>query len=135
MGLLLFRHDVPAARSAACRRGLASDVAGAPGERTALLRNLAAAPAARFLLEARFGVRGLQRDSMSGFRRGRLDRCLQEYNSAPARGPDGAAQGSHRAVGARLSAFRASRPAGWIPPRDAAVVGLLAEGYRHRRDG
>ena len=48
---------------------------------------------------------------------------------------DGAAQGSDRAVGPRLSAFRASRPADRLPARDAALVGLLAEGYRYRRDG
>src|SRR5262249_25691298 len=45
VALVLFRPDVPSARSAACRRSLAGDVAGAAGERSAVRRYLAAAPA------------------------------------------------------------------------------------------
>ena len=48
---------------------------------------------------------------------------------------EGAPQGSHRAVGARLSALCTSRPPDRIPARDPALVGLLAEGHRYRRDG
>ena len=45
------------------------------------------------------------------------------------------AQGSHRAVGTRLSAFRVSRPPDRLPPGNFALVGSLAEGHRYRRDG
>ena len=96
---------------------------------------LAAPPAARRLLEARLGVRGLRRDPVSGLRGRRLDRWLHQRDPAPARAPDGAAQGPDRALGARLSAFRASRSADRLPAGGAAVVGSLAEGHRHRRDG
>ena len=48
---------------------------------------------------------------------------------------EGAPQGSHRAMGARLSALCLSRPADRIPPGNAALVGPLAEGHRYRRDG
>src|SRR5262245_38529882 len=135
MGLVLFRHGVPPARPDACWRWLAGDVVGAPGARTAVLRTVAAAPATGCVLEAWIGMRGLRGDPMPGVRRRRLDRCLQERNSAPARSTDGTAQGSHRAVGAWLSAFCASRPADRVPAGNAALVGLLAEGGRHRRDG
>src|SRR5919108_578030 len=56
-------------------------------------------------------------------------------NSTPARAADGPAQGAHRAVGTRLSALCTSRPADRLPARDAALVGLLAQGHRYRRDG
>ncbi len=55
---------------------LARDVAGAAGERPAVLRAVAGAPASRRLLEAWLGLRGLRRDPMPGLRRRRLDRCL-----------------------------------------------------------
>ena len=70
-----------------------------------------------------------------GLRRRWLDRWLQECNSAAARTTERTAQGSDRAVGTRLSAFRASRPADRLPAGDAALVGSLAEGHRYRRDG
>src|SRR5215468_287764 len=38
-------------------------------------------------------------------------------------------------MGTWLSAFCASRPADRLPAGDAAVVGLLAQGHRYRRDG
>src|SRR5215831_7822785 len=135
MGLVLFRLNVPAARPDARRRSLAGDVVGAPGERAAVLRTLAAAPTARCVLEAWIGLRGLRGDPMPRLRRRRLDRWLHECNSAPARAAERTAQGSHRAMGARLSAFCASRPADRLPAGDAAVVGLLAQGHRYRRDG
>ena len=47
--------------------------------------------------------------------------------------PRGAAPGPDRAVGARLSALRQARAADRLPAGDAAVVGPLAEGHRHRR--
>src|SRR5215510_5014775 len=80
-------------------------------------------------------MRGLCGDPMPGVRRRWLDRCLQECNSAPSPGTDGASQGSHRAVGTRLSAFCTSRPADRVPAGNAALVGLLAEGHRYWRDG
>src|SRR5262249_1295153 len=110
-------------------------VVGAPGERAAVLRTLAAAPATRCLLEAWIGVRGLPGDPMPCVCRRWLDRCLYQRNSTPARAIDGAAQGSHRTLGAWLSAFCASRPADRLPARDAAVVGLLAQRHRYWRDG
>ena len=107
--VVLLRRDVPSARSRPGRRTLAGDVAGTAGEPAALPGALAAAPAARRLLEARLGLRGLQRDPMSGLCRRRLDRWLYQYDPTPARAPDGAAQGPDRAVGAQLSAFRLPR--------------------------
>src|SRR5580704_19578732 len=38
-------------------------------------------------------------------------------------------------MGTRLSARCISRPPDRIPPRNPALVGLLAERYRYRRDG
>ena len=73
------------------------------------LETLAAPPAPRRLLEAWLGVRGLRRDPVPGLRGRRLDRRLHQRDPAPARAPDGAAQGSDRALGACLSAFRAAR--------------------------
>ncbi len=66
------------------RRALARDVAEAPGGRAAVPRALAETPAARRLLAARLGVRGFQRDQMSGLRRRRLDRRLHQRHPAPA---------------------------------------------------
>src|SRR5262249_59247529 len=74
-------------------------------------------------------------DPVAGLRRRRLERRLQERNSATARGADSSAQGPHRAVGTRVSALCASRPADRLPARDTALVGLLAEGHRYRRHG
>ena len=62
MGLVLFRRDVPSARSRARRRALAGDVAGAPGERAAVPRD-GCSTSARRLLEAWLGVRGLARSN------------------------------------------------------------------------
>ena len=76
MGLVLLRLDVPPARPGPRRRQLARDVAGAAGEHSAVLRAVAGAPAARRLLEAWIGLRGLRGDPMPGLRRRRLDRCL-----------------------------------------------------------
>ena len=135
VGFVPVRRDVPPARSRARRRPLARDVAGAPEQSAAVPRALAAAPMARRLLEARLGVRGLQRDPVSGLRGRRLDRWLHQCDPAPARAPDGAAQGPDRALGARLSAFRAPRSADRLSAGGAAVVGSLAEGHRHRHDG
>ena len=69
------------------------------------------------------------------YRGRRLDRRLHQRDPAPARAPDGAAQGPDRALGARLSACRAARSADRLPAGGAAVVGSLAEGHRHRRHG
>ena len=80
-------------------------------------------------------MRGLRCDSMSGLRSGRLDRRLYERNSPTARAAESAAQGSHRPLGACLSALCAPRPADRIPARDAALVGLLAQGHRYRCNG
>jgi hypothetical protein len=52
-----------------------------------------------------------------------------------ARAAERTSQGPHRAVGTRVSAFCASWPADRLPARDAALVGLLAQGHRYRRDG
>ena len=52
-----------------------------------------------------------------------------------ARAPGGAAQGPHRPLGTCLSAFRAPRSTDRLSAGGAAVVGSLAEGYRHRPDG
>src|SRR5262249_24523065 len=98
-------------------------------------RNLAAAPAARCVLEAWIGLRGLRGDPMPGICRWRLDRRLHQCDSAPSREPDGAAQGPHRAVGAQLSALFTSRPADRVPARNPALVGLLAERHRYRGNG
>ena len=38
-------------------------------------------------------------------------------------------------MGTRLSALCASRAPDWIPPRNPALVGLLAEGHRYGGDG
>src|ERR1051326_2833710 len=124
-----------ATRSNARRRRLAGDVVGAPGEHPAVLRALAAAPTTRCVLAAWIGVRGLRGDPMPRLRCRRLDRWLQECHSAPARRTDGAAQGPHRAVGARLSTFCTSRSADRLSAGDAALVGLLAQGHGYRRDG
>src|SRR5262249_54185617 len=107
----------------------------APAEHAAVPRALAAAPTTRRILEAWIGVRGLRGDPMPGLCRRRLDRWLQERHSTPARRIDGPSQGPHRAVGPRLSALCSARPADGVPAGDAAVVGLLAEGDRSRRDG
>ena len=95
-----------------------------------------AAPAARRLLAARLGVRGLRRDPVSRSMRSAAGPTATPTPSrACSNGSDGAAQGPDRAVGACLSAFRAARPADRLPAGDAALVGSLAEGHRHRRDG
>src|SRR5580700_4687174 len=135
MGLFLFQLDVPSARSGAGRRKLASDVVGALGEPTAVPGKLAAAPAARCVLEARIGMRGFRGDPMPGLCRGWLDRWLQECNSAPACGTKGPAQGSYRAMGTRLSALCPPGTPDWIPPGNPALVGSLAQGHRYGRDG
>src|ERR1700689_5447449 len=135
MGVFLFRLDVSTARSGAGRRQLASDVVGPLGKHTAIPGELAATPAARSLLEARIGMRRLRSDPMPGLRRRWLDRRLHERNPPPARISQSASQGPDRAVGTRLSALCFSRAADRIPPGNAALVGLLAQGHRYRRDG
>src|SRR5215471_6810302 len=55
-------------------------------------------------------MRGLPGDPVPCVRRWRLDRCLYQCNSPPARAIDGTAQGSHRTVGAWLSAFEEDDP-------------------------
>src|SRR5215469_11312555 len=94
-----------------------------------------ATPAARCLLAAWVGVRGLRCYPMPGLRRRRLDRWLHERNPPPPRATERASQGSHRALGTCLSALCASGSPDRLPARDAAMVGLLAQGHRHRRDG
>ena len=47
----------------------------------------------------------------------------------------GTSQGPYRAVGTCLPAFCPSRPPDWVPARNLALVGLLAEGRRQQRDG
>src|SRR6185437_14479320 len=129
VGLVLFRVTVPSARSNACRRRLASDVAGAVAEDTLLFRALAAAPTTRRLLEARVGMPGLRSDPMPSIRGRWLDRRLQECNSTAPRAAEGATQGSHRAVGTCLSAFCPSGPADRVSSGNAALVGPLVEGH------
>ncbi len=134
LGVVLLRGDVPSARSGAGRRAMARDVAGAVAERAAVPGTLAAPPAARRLLEARLGLRGLRGDRMPGLRGRRLDGRLHQRDPAPAGRIVGAAQGADRAVGTRLPALRDARPADRLSAGDAALVGSLAEGHRHRRD-
>ena len=55
---------------------LAGDVAGSPGEHTAVPGKLVSASAARCVLEARIGLRGLRGDPMPGLCRRWLDRWL-----------------------------------------------------------
>src|SRR5260370_23637500 len=81
---VLFPCDVPSARPHAGRRSLAGHVAGAPGDRAAVPGILDAPPAARRLLAAWVGVRGLRRDPVPRIRRRRLDRWLYQCHSAPA---------------------------------------------------
>src|SRR6202035_2108456 len=96
---------------------------GAPAEHTAVPGKLAAAPTTRCVLEARIGMRGLRSDPMPGLCRRWLDRWLQECNPAPSRATEAAPQGSHRAVGTRLSALCTSRPPDRIPSRNPELVG------------
>ena len=112
-----------------------SDVVEALAERTAVPRQLAAAPATRCVLEARIGMRGLRSDPMPGLCCRWLDRRIQECNPASAYGTKGTSQGSHRAMGTWVPAFCASWAPDRIPPRDPALVGLLAEGRRYGCDG
>ena len=135
LGFVPVRRHVSPARSRARRRPLARDVAGAPEQSAAVPRALATPPMARRLLEARLGMRGLPRDPMSGLCGRRLDRRLYQCDPAPARAPDGAAQGPDRALGTRLSACCAAWSADRLPAGGVAMVGPLAEGHRHRRDG
>ena len=72
---------------------------------------------------------------MPGLCRRRLDRRLHQQRPAPAGGTAGAAQGAHRPVAARLSALRDPRTGHRVPAGGAALVGPLAQGRGHRRDG
>ncbi len=101
----------------------------------ALDPHLARAPAARRLLEARLGVRGLRGHRGARVRDRGLDRRVHEQRPAPARGARRAAQGPHRPVAPRLPARRHARPGDRVPPGGAALVGPLAQGRGHRRDG
>ena len=86
-------------------------------------RGLAAPPAARRLLAARLGVRGLRRDRVPGLRRRRLGRRLLQRDPAPARRPRGAAQGPDRALGAQVPALRHAGAADRLPAGDACAGG------------
>ena len=124
---------VPAAARGGRRRALARALgAAARGER-AVGPHLARAPAARRLLEARLGLRGLRRDRGARLRRRRLDGRLHQQRPPPARRPARAAQGAHRSVAARVPAPRHAGPRHRLPAGGAALVGPLAEGRRHRR--
>ena len=101
----------------------------------ALDPHLARAPAARRVLEARLRVRGLRGHRGARVRDRGLDRRVHEQRPAPARGARRAAQGPHRPVAPRLPARRHARPGDRVPPGGAALVGLLAQGRRDRRDG
>ena len=70
-------------------------------------------PAPRRVLEARLGLRGLRRDRVPGLRGRRLRRRLHERRAAAARRALRAAQGPHRALGARF-------PASGCPARRSA---------------
>ena len=65
----------------------------------------------------------------------RLDRRLHQQRASPARGPAGPAQGPHRALAARVSALRHSGAGHRLPAGGPALVGPLAEGRGHGRDG
>ena len=80
----MFAHNAPPARPGDRRRALARDVARAARE-AASGRALAGAPAARRLLEARLGLRGLRRDPLPGLRGRRLGRRLLQRRPAAAR--------------------------------------------------
>src|SRR5579864_3890295 len=104
MGLVLLHCDVLPARSGAGGRKLARDMAQSSAAPAAVSGDMAAPPAARRLLEAWFGLRGLRCHPMSCFRSRWLDRWLHQRDPTLARPPVGPAQGSHRSVGAWLPA-------------------------------
>ncbi len=101
----------------------------------AVHRGLALAPAARRLLEAGLGVRGLLGDRVRRLRRRRLGRPVPEHRPAPPRRPAGPAQGPDRPVVAQLSRGRRSRSGDRLPPGGAALVGPLAQGDRRGDHG
>ena len=98
-----------AARPGARRRALARHVAGADGGQRAAGRDLAGAPAARRLLEARLGVRGLLGDHLRRLRGRRLAGRLHERHPPAAREPLLPAQGADRPVGAQVPAHGHAR--------------------------
>ncbi len=132
----MFAYNARPPDPAARRRALARDVAASGCDNTVLLIGELAAPsAARRLLEARLGLRGLLRDRMPGLRGRRLGRRLHQRDPAPARRPHLPAEGSDRPLGAQVPALAPARAADRLPPGGAALVGPLAEGHRHRHHG
>ena len=103
----MLAYNARAARPGRRRRALARDVARAPGAHPALRRGLGDAPAARRLLAARLGLRGLRRHHLPRLRRGRLGRRLHQRHPAPAGRAARPAQGADRSLGAPVSRTRA----------------------------
>jgi uncharacterized protein len=80
-------------------------------------------------------VRELRGDPMPGVCGRRLGGRLLQRDPAPAGGPERAAEGADRPVGAPIPPFRHTRPPDRLPPGVPALVGSVAEGHRHRDHG
>ena len=126
---------VPAAARGGRRRALARALGAAARGEPAVDPHVARPSAQGRLLAARLGLRGLRRHRDPRVRHRRLDGRLHQQRPAPARGAARAAQGAHRPVAARVPALRHARSGHRLPPGGAALVGPLAQGRRHRRDG
>ena len=125
----------PAARSAARRRELAGDLAGAAGGAPPLARAMAHPSAPRRLLEAGLRLRGLRRDRLRGLCDRRLGGQLFQRRAAAAGGAAFAAQRARGSLDPCLSASERAGPGDRLSPGGGALVGSLAEGHRHRDHG
>ena len=120
------RAQRASARPAPGRRGLARHLDAAARERLALDPRVAPAPAARRVLEARIGVRGLRRHRVSGLRGGRLGGPVHEPGVPVDGAPRRAAQGARRALGPPVSAPGVPGAGRRVPRGEPAVVGPVA---------
>ena len=135
LGLDHVRLRGAAARSGGGGRAVARHVAGAAGAQPALGRDVDRPSAARRLLAARLGVRGLCRHRGGGLCHRRLGRRLLQRRAAPVPRAHRAEEGADRPVGACLPAGRPARPGDRLPAGGGALVGFLAEGHRQRHHG
>ena len=126
------RDQRPAARSGRGRRALARRLARAHGRDSALQRGLDVASAARRVLEAGFGVRGLRGDHVPRVHGRRLGRRLPRRDLPPARGLPRGEPRADRAVGPSLPAVGRARAGDRLPAGVRALVGPLAQGRRQR---
>ena len=86
-------------------------------------------------LKARFRVRELRRHHVRGVCGGRLGRRLYQCGAEAHGSPPLPTKGPHRAVGTSVSRDRHPRPGDRLPAGEPALVGLLAQGNRHRHHG